>query len=184
MRYLIDAYNVLHLAHRLPDHLSVLNTTDLCRLIDEARIGPASVVCDGSPKPDEKPDRFTGPVQMIHAGRGRDADSLIEQMLEEDPAARHLTVVSNDRRIRAAARRKKAKPLGSEAFLQQLAEFLDRPAARPETSRQDLGDTAHWLEKFDLQDDAQTPESPKDTAETDRWMREFGYGEEDEAPES
>ena len=182
MAYLIDAYNVLHLAHRLPDHLSVLNTTDLCRLIDEARIGPASVVCDGSPKPDEKPDQFTGTVRMIHAGRGRDADSLIEQMLEEDPAARHLTVVSNDRRIRAAARRKRAKSLRSEAFLKQLAESLNRPPPRPQTAQQDLGDPAHWLEKFDLKDDAQTPESPQDTAETERWMREFGYG--DETPES
>ncbi len=178
MRLLIDAYNVLHLAHRLPDHLSVLNTTDLCALLSQANLGPAAVVCDGAPKPDEHPHAFEGPVRMIHAGKGNDADSLIETMLAEDPAARDLTVVSNDRRIQAAAKRKKANLLSSQDFLKTLADALNRPRPDPRPVDPALGDSEHWLEKFGMADDTTRPSSPQNTCETEQWLRAFGFEDE------
>ena len=79
MRYLIDAYNVLHLVHLLPERHAVVNTTDLCRLIERSGMGRAIVVCDGKPKPDEDASGLGTTAQMIHSGHTQDADSVIEQ---------------------------------------------------------------------------------------------------------
>jgi predicted RNA-binding protein with PIN domain len=187
MRYLIDAYNVLHLVHRLPDRHAVVNTTDLCRLIERSQMGRATVVCDGRPKPDEDPSAMGESVRMIHSGASQDADTVIEKMLEEDPGARDMTVVSNDRRIQAAAKRRGAASMASETFLNRLAEALDSQRSNTRSNRPELGDTDHWMRKFELDTEA-NPIQPSDpsTSDTDQWMREFGYleGESDSNDQS
>ncbi|MCC6682890.1 MAG: NYN domain-containing protein [Phycisphaeraceae bacterium] len=150
MPLLIDCYNVLHTP--APGRAgSDLTTATLCHQLAGtkwARYG-ITVFCDGLPKPDE---RFDPPanVQMVHSGPQRSADDLILARIEEEANPRRLVVVSSDRAIRAAARRRKANSWTSEEFLgrlqQQSATRPPRSAGKPGPLTEDQVD--HWLRAF------------------------------------
>ncbi|MCA9244916.1 MAG: hypothetical protein KDA32_13240, partial [Phycisphaerales bacterium] len=71
-----------------------------------------------------------------------------------DSAARLLTVVSSDREVMRAAKRRKATAIDCDAFWQSLRKRLERPPAvrptEPAEKRDGLGDdeTATWLREF------------------------------------
>lgn len=176
---LIDAYNVLHVVGVLPPALAGLEAEGLGRLIGISRYSgkPAVLVCDGGPSRGASfgvgrtgaggsgrllSDRagqggsrgsVSGGVRVVYAGAGKDADSLIEEMLEGDSAARRWTVVSGDRRVQRAARAAQAKVLEPEVFLRQLVHDEKRPAPTPhprEVHKIPLGstDVALWVREF------------------------------------
>ncbi|MEX0741392.1 MAG: hypothetical protein WD079_01260, partial [Phycisphaeraceae bacterium] len=105
---MLDAYNVLHCSYVLPDRYAMVDPAGLCEMIRSSGLsarggnGGAVVVCDGAPKPHERSDDGGGGVDLVYAGPGRDADTLLEQMIARDTAPRQMIVVSNDRRIRRA----------------------------------------------------------------------------------
>ncbi len=192
MSLIVDAYNVLHCTHILPARHALMSVEQLCRLLAESpwRTGRMAVVCDGA-KPALVDDR-PGDVELIYAGGGRDADSLIERMVAEADAPRELVVVSNDRRIQRAARRRKAKAMASEDFLRDLVRPITRQSDEPVKPRE-VEDAEGWLEEFGLDENALPPvrQTPNDTpdnsvnrsarrprhadeSETDYWLREFG----------
>ncbi len=146
MSLIIDAYNVLHCTHTLPERWALMSATDLCRALEQSRWAGSSmaVVCDGKPKPDE--GEYTGPVRLIYSGPGKDADSVIEQLIAADHGPRDLTVVSNDRRVIAAARRRRARPMSAEDFLRQLVADASGDHSTP--PRRDMGDTDEWMKAF------------------------------------
>lgn len=154
MGLIVDAYNVLHCSHVLPSSLAMISATDLCRLIDRSRWGGdrTAVVCDGSPKPDE--GSYEGGVRLVYSGPGRDADSVIEQLIAEDTSPRDLLVVSNDRRIHKAARKRRCRTMASERFLRLLVRGPSgsRDEAEAEAKSQAMGGTEAWLREFDLED--------------------------------
>jgi hypothetical protein len=58
MALLIDAYNVLHATHVLPDRFAEVGAAKLCTMIDKAGArGGARVVCDGAPPKRSQPTR-------------------------------------------------------------------------------------------------------------------------------
>jgi uncharacterized protein len=190
MPLILDGYNVLHCSHVLPDKWSQVTAAGLCALIDRAGVsrGRASVVCDGTPSPAlikslPEPDtaggqmRYgIGSVDLIYAGGGRDADSLIERMIEDENAPRSLIVVSNDRRVQRAARRRGAQPMASETFLRRLAAALHGPVAPADAKPSAEPDAQGWMRKFGLESDSSDP--PDLDGQTRRWLREFGFEEE------
>lgn len=136
---LVDTYNVLHhpLAHReLPGDAG---PAELAALIAAGRHrrSKAVLVCDGMP-------RGMGPLahrcaelrfqvehaEVIYAGPGRDADALIERLIEAESAPRRMSVVSSDRRLQRAARRRRARVIPSDDFLASLIRDLDKAKAR------------------------------------------------------
>jgi uncharacterized protein len=70
-----------------------------------------------------------------------EADNLLEELIEDHPAPHTLTVVSGDRRIQRAARRRKARAIDSDAWYAEQsaadpsAAVAQRPALRPTTAR-------------------------------------------------
>lgn len=196
---LIDAYNVLHCTHILAAQHALMSVEQLCGLLSRSawRSGRMVVVCDGA-RPTLGPvEDEVGDVQLIYAGGGRDADSCIERLIAEDHAPRHLTVVSNDRRLIAAARRRRAKSMSSEDFLREL---VRRPRKTPPGKPTPEGDAEAWMAELGLTDaDAlppvveRKPEAPAeppdrggpsqgeprrpDESEADYWLREFGLDE-------
>lgn len=187
MALILDAYNVLHCTHVLPERWATVDAHGLCDLIDRSgfyRGGPVHVVCDGAPKKGGALRQPIGNVELIYAGGGCDADSLIERMVEVDHHPRDLVVVSNDNRVRRAARKRRGRAVPSETFLRGLAKALERagsPAAEPEKPAPSADDVALWMQKFGLDtDDADDTPAPSAEqrameSETDRWMREFGF---------
>ncbi len=138
---LIDTYNVLHTqtAHRslhdepTPGHLAVLIAAS------RFRRDRAVLICDGSPHPEhlgpsaerraELRFRVEG-VEIVYAGPGRDADSLIERWIARDSAPRRLRVVSSDRRLVRAAKAARARPVASDGFLRTLLDDAERAGKR------------------------------------------------------
>lgn len=136
---LVDTYNVLHhpLAHRELPHDA--GPAELAALIAAGRHrrSRAVLVCDGMP-------RNMGPLahrcaelrfqvehaELIYAGPGRDADSLIERLIEAEHAPRRMSVVSSDRRLQKAARRRRARVIPSDDFLRSLITDVVRGKSR------------------------------------------------------
>lgn len=167
MALLIDTMNVLHAWSGLRTGQADPSVAGLARLIASSRYASRRVrmVCDGRAPADwsdriELPLDATARVTAIYAGRGRDADSLIERLLDEDPGVRHTLVVSADRRLIKAARRRKAASLSSVAFLHQLlADARDAgiptpdPASRVRSAIPLAASTVEgWLRFFKIND--------------------------------
>jgi len=185
MSLLLDAYNVLHCSHVLPQRWAEVDAVGLCRLIDRARPrGVARVVCDGAPPRQvrlELGDRglrhSVGAVELIYAGGGKDADSLIEQIIEDESSPRQLVLVSNDRRVQAAARRRGAAVVASEEFLRGLVAAL-RPRTAEQSKPTTEPDADYWVEQFGLETGASPPADLD--SQTDHWLREFGFAQDDD----
>ncbi len=169
---LIDAFNVLLTTSVLPPRLAGLEVDGLVRLLGISRYARTRIVlvCDGAPpsagsasaawsagavagRAGTSRSGNSSNVNVVHAGGGRDADSLVEEILARDSAARRITVVSNDRRVQRAASRAGASILDSGAFLRQLVFDEARPAAVPHPRNQHkipLGgpEVAAWIREF------------------------------------
>lgn len=159
----IDTYNVLGVTGVLPPEMADLDVPGLAQRLRSGRHArdPALLVCDGtppgkswSPRGGLRLDALEG-VRVVYAGPGREADTLIEQILADSSAARRMTVVSNDRRVQRAARRQRAGVLSSDAFLRGLAADARRagPAPYPAFAKAiPLAEdrVASWLRTFDL----------------------------------
>ena len=150
MALIVDAYNVLHCTHVLPHPYAMISATDLCQLLEQSRWAgrTIAVVCDGTQKPTEAD--YEGDVELVYAGSGRDADSLIEKMIAESNAPRDLTVVSNDRRLQKAARRRRARAMTSERFLQLLIKSTDPRKPAADVKPRAIGNTDDWLDTFEI----------------------------------
>jgi len=121
------------------------------------RIGETGeIVFDGTgPRDKSDFDNIDG-VEVLFAGLGADADTVIEDKIKANTAPRRLTVVSSDRRLRRAARARRANAVKSEVFWSELQRVLRskrRGANEPAGKEYGLseGETEQWLEFFGLE---------------------------------
>lgn len=158
---LIDTYNVLHSGlPQAPDEPGA-DILHLAERIAGSRFRSenlVTLVCDGVPPPVPSFPAAHGGCRILFAGAGREADTLIEELIREDSAPARLLVVSSDRRILKAARKRRAKTLTSPAFLYQLAAPEPREHRRP---ARDAGPKA-------------ARDRPLKDGEVDQWMNYFG----------
>ena len=179
---IVDVYNVLHVTGVLPPELAGPNPGDLAELVSRSRYARrgAILVCDGTGS-GGRSDRTTaegGSVRVVYAGGGKDADTLIERLIDQNSAPRRLLVVSDDRRIRTAARRRRAGWLSSGDFLAHLAHDASRPGtdrapAKPESLKPDEVDA--WLKEFGYEPggaEEWRDEPPQDDLDMRRWFKD------------
>jgi len=164
MTLIVDGYNLLHASgvfgeSRGPRGFEQSRNALLDMLVDllGAKAADTIVVFDAAQAPDGLPARLShGGLRVWFAREYPDADSLIEELVEDDTAPAHLVVVSSDRRLQAAARRRRAKAVSCEQWLAEArAARRDRDRASP---------------------DAKPPEPGPEGAEF--WKRYFGLGDE------
>lgn len=125
MTLIIDGYNLLHASgvfgsERGAGGFEASRRALLALLVD--LLGPARsdaiVVFDAAKAPDGLPARFVHEgMTVLFAREYPDADSLIEKLVTEDHAPGHLVVVSSDRRLQGAARRRRARAVACEEWL-------------------------------------------------------------------
>jgi len=135
MPFLIDGYNLYHTACKWSEEWASLTPPQLCLWIaedmqrqneqativfDGTRPRAAGVACENLPR-----------IKIHYSGPKSDADTLVETLIGENTAPRRLIVVSSDRKIRAAARRRKAVSLSSRDYLLELFKRQDKPAPPP-----------------------------------------------------
>ena len=99
MPLILDAYNVLYFGYVLPEKYALLTAPQLGQLLDRLNFhpGPIFIVCDGTPKPIEDQSLELGRSRLIYSGKGREADDVIDELIEREPHRKATTVVSNDR---------------------------------------------------------------------------------------
>jgi predicted RNA-binding protein with PIN domain len=165
---LIDGYNLLHAMGVLRGRLGPTGLAKArLRLLGLLRgaygpveAGRVTVVFDAAgatPGAAEVQD-YRG-IQVRFATRQPEADDLIEFLIGHDSAPRQLRVISDDRRIQKAARRRRCVVVPCDDFLRWLERHRRARRARPSPAATKPGklsaaETRRWLDEFaDLQDD-------------------------------
>jgi hypothetical protein len=170
MPYLFDGYNLYHtltkvsaeLSQKTPQFMVELITCDMHQLRDTA-----TVIFDGKAQRGQHwTDDQAGLVQVLYSGPQSDADTQLEVKIQDNTAPRRLVVVSSDRRVRRAARRRRAKSVTSPDYLASLFQRLNRPPPAPREPREKRtgvpdGQLGQWLELFGL--DPNEPDSDDPT---------------------
>ena len=170
MKLIIDAYNVLHAwrSGPMPDGPKELNA--LGAMIARSRFHGAdtTIVCDGTPtRPAPTPPNAS--VHIRFAGPGKDADTLIESMVLKHKGPT-LHVVSSDRRVQRAARKRRGTALTADAFLATIVRDAGGRSALNPAARLPKPDFAtdlplhaihvsHWAAELDIALDAAGPAS-------------------------
>jgi predicted RNA-binding protein with PIN domain len=157
MGLLIDGNNLLYALAEVDRQLSRAAMCEVIHLYCQAAGTSARVVFDGpEPLPDVAAQIAAQPDVAVSYAAPRSADEIIVEQIAADSAPKRLVVVSTDRQIRKAARRRKCQSVRSEHFAARIQKTLNQPPAprpvEPEEKRKGLA-----------------PE------QTRRWLREFGY---------
>lgn len=161
MKLIIDGYNLLHAS-------GVFGTGRGERAFEQSRralldmladlLGEEAahtvVVFDAARAPDGLPGRSTHRgIRVWFAREYPDADTLIEELVEGDTAPAHLVVVSSDRRLQAAARRRRAKAVSCEEWLADARADHRRRAHRAADEKPAAptpADVEYWKKYFDM----------------------------------
>lgn len=155
--FLIDGHNLIHAIRKLDEDFESLNEFQLCAILStymrrvKAR---ARIVYDGIGPRDKEPFRQFHTVEVIFSGSAKDADTVIEELIQKNTHPRRLMVVSSDRRLRNAAARRRAVSVKSELFWFEMIDRVRKNPKKPPEPQEKL----HGL-----------PE-----AQVDWWMRLFG----------
>jgi predicted RNA-binding protein with PIN domain len=166
MRFLIDGYNLLHrlglMRTRMgPGELAGARQR-LVSLLKKAwgrDVGLICIVFDSAGAAGKRaPDRIDEGVDIRFARRGEAADDVIEDLIRSHSAPKQLTVISDDRRLQRAARRRACRVLSCPSYLEEVERKL-----RPNSP--------------DRKTEAAGAPSPADDA--DFWLRTFASIEQD-----
>jgi predicted RNA-binding protein with PIN domain len=158
MPVLIDGNNLLYAARESNPERPPSRST-LCHHLGQwaRRTGQrVAIVFDGPTPSAALAHQISDPnVVTSYSGAGISADDVLSKAIDADSAARLLLVVSSDREIARAARRRRAKTIRSEAFWAIVLRDLARPlpqALEPPEKRRGLqpGDTDRWLRDLGL----------------------------------
>lgn len=161
MPVVIDGNNLLYAARAAGTSSLLIGRSMLCDTIGRwsKRTGErVHIVFDG-PAPDAALATQIGnpAVEVSYSGPGRTADTVITYLIDADSAARRLLVVSTDRAIIRAAKRRRARATRSEDFWSNLTRDLARPVP-VESEPKEKGDglspeaTEEWLGLFGLKE--------------------------------
>lgn len=179
---LIDFNNLIHAAAANGRELTTRSLESLLLMSRFATRG-AIVVCDGAERRSALSEEGAGTsggsmCRIIFAGPRSDADSVIERLLNEDSSPRRFAVISTDRRVRAAARRRGAESLTSEEFLRAIARDSAAWRRRADGARReefmDEAEVLQWLKVFDAGEKPAVGASPAAATpeKTDPLLRE------------
>jgi predicted RNA-binding protein with PIN domain len=157
MRFLIDGYNLMHAMGLLrgpvgPNGLAKARAALIGRLSAvHVEADHATLVLDArGALAGAVADEAQGPIQ-IHYALNEEADDYIEREIAHDSAPARLVVVSSDRRLREAARRR-----GCESWVcGEYIDWLDRTQkerSRPKRSEEDKPTSMSEIERKSWED--------------------------------
>jgi len=158
MPVIIDGHNLLHSIQKTNEDSGAITAGRLCQILGRylKLMGEkGELVFDGTGPRDKSGFDNISNLEVFFAGIGMDADTVIEDKIKANTAPRRLTVVSSDRRLRDAARARKATSVKSDVFWNNLQKQLRRKKTfkEPTAKRRGLSEseTKQWLEFFGLE---------------------------------
>jgi len=185
MRWLIDGYNLMHAAGAINArrggarfHLARKRFLNQIASALGPLVHETTVVFDASRPPAGFPVESTYKgITIIFAVDDDDADTRIERMIGEHPNPKALVVVSSDHRVRRAAKRRRARAVGADDYLDHL-QTLRYEQAKPAPPRREEEESksrdavitdeelAHWERVFGSIDDDPEVRDAFDTPST------------------
>ena len=158
MPVIVDGYNLLRSVQQSDDQFETLDEVGMCRMISEylRRVRDhGHIVFDGIGPRDKTNLGGLGNLEVYFSGASTDADTIIEERIEANTAPKSLIIISTDRRLRAAAGKRKAMCVRSEMFWPSLMRQLEKSGKRrPEPREKHDGinenETDEWLDFFGL----------------------------------
>jgi predicted RNA-binding protein with PIN domain len=162
MRYVIDGYNVLHAWGMLRGSVrkGELERARL-QLLDRLRQAHGDITVVFDARNAAKDANLEQDYHGIHVCYARDetADDRIEEILRHTPVPADMTLVSSDRRLLEAARRRGCRRLRCLEYLEELQHHPPAPTpppppppAKPDGPTPE--EEREWLEIFgDVEDD-------------------------------
>jgi len=185
MPLLIDGYNLLHATDIFGEGIGpgsfqrsreALLAFLVASLNDSERV-QTTIVFDAAEAPPGLPNHYTlEGLQVVYARDYPDADTLIEEMIEDHPAPRGVLVVSSDHRVQRAARRCGAKYTDSDRWYSDLWQRrIERRRNQQKTipekpvGQLSAAEIAYWIEQFECDDfsDLTPPKRSQPDGETD-----------------
>ncbi|MHB8898118.1 MAG: NYN domain-containing protein [Thermoguttaceae bacterium] len=164
MATLVDGYNLIHASGILVRNIgpgTLQRARDglvgfLKGSLSEEELSRTTVVFDArcSTSGEAEVASPEGP-RVVYALGYPNADALIQELIRNDSAPRQLVVVSSDRQIQQAAKRRRATVVESERW---YAELVRRRRAKRATEGQP----------------AEKPDGPASQAEVEYWLEVFG----------
>lgn len=179
MTLIIDTCNVLHRTGILPPELAGIDERGLVSLVLSSRYRNrgAILACDGKPR-DRAISRGTPGITLHFPRPGETADELIMALIARSSAPKRLLVITSDREVASAARKRRCRILDSDSFLGHLAHDADR-SARNHTDQTVLEESGSlgvedWIDQFQLDDQLKglaasepPPPRPRETEDTE-----------------
>ena len=159
MPFLIDGNNLLYAARAAGTSSLLIGRAMLCDTVGrwaQGRSERVRIVFDGpAPNPSLAKQIAHAATEVLYSGAGVTADAVLAKLVENDSAARRLVVVSSDRAVGQAAKRRGARALGAEEFWARVTRDLaPRPPAIREPEEKQAGlspeATRAWLDEFGL----------------------------------
>ncbi len=126
--------------------------------LDEQEAASTTVVFDASRLPEGvSAQQSHGKLTVLFAENYDDADALIEELIQRCGSPKQLTVVSSDRRIISAAKRRKATPLKSGEWYDRVIQDRRTRSPKPEVPEElakkrgkviPPSELEYWLSEF------------------------------------
>ncbi|MDB4533447.1 NYN domain-containing protein [Vicingaceae bacterium] len=195
---MIDGYNLLLQTSLVPRTIGPGTLTRARRALvnllsdrlDEEERSHTTIVFDAKRLPrGEKVDSRLKGLRVLYAVDHPEADDLIEELIRSNSVPKSLVVVSSDHRLQTAAARRKATPIDSDVWFDQLLErvttTIENENTRDSVRSRPLSpeELSNWLNEFsDLEIDSiiaevaaedgekiaeQEPVNPDETEEED-----------------
>lgn len=157
MPIIVDGYNLFHTVKKTAEEFESLLEKQLCLILSAylERINDYGwIIFDGTGPADKTSFEDLAGLEVFFAGPETDADTIIEEEIIASTAPKRLWVVSNDRRLRSAARKRKAVSVRCETFWKEIMKQLTRTVkTSPEPKQKFHGlteaETDWWLDFFD-----------------------------------
>jgi len=156
--FFIDGNNLLHSVQKDDPDSRPISDVQLCHIIGsylKLTGQSGEIIFDGIGPPDKSGFDDISNLEVFFAGSGTDADTVIEDKISVNTAPRRLKIVSSDRRLRKAARVRKATSIKSEVFWNNIQKQLSRKklAKEPTAKRRGLSEseTRQWLDIFGIE---------------------------------
>lgn len=157
MTLIIDTCNVLHRTGILPPELAGIDEQGLVSLVLSSRYRHrgAILACDGKPR-DRDISRGTPGITLRFPRPGETADELIMALIQRSSAPKRLLVITSDREVASAARKRRCRILDSDSFLAHLTHDAGRsgPKQIDQTTVKEPGSLGveDWIDQFQLDD--------------------------------
>ena len=156
--FIIDGHNLLHSVQKDDPDSGPISDVQLCHIIGrylKLTGQSGEIIFDGIGPPDKSGFDGISNLEVFFSGVRTDTDTVIEDKISANSAPRRLRIVSSDRRLRKAARTRKATSIKSDVFWNNTQKQLSRKktAKEPTGKRRGLSEseTRQWLEIFDLE---------------------------------